>query len=171
MARQNNDDLLGIEGRVGQLTAYVRNGKKYWRVAHNRKTRRLSRKQLAIRERQSHNNALWRALKTTEHVYMEGGDNTTYSHFMSINMESPVPYFTKQQYHSGRALLLAQHDYQRRPATVHQLRAIYYRRSHTSCCQVIRRFYQIAKPPLTREATAGESCPYLNTSLSLRRFM
>lgn len=37
---------------------------------------------------------------------MEGGDNTTYSHFMSINMESPVPYFTKQQYHSGRALLL-----------------------------------------------------------------
>lgn len=106
MARQNNDDLLGIEGRVGQLTAYVRNGKKYWRVAHNRKTRRLSRKQLAIRERQSHNNALWRALKTTEHVYMEGGDNTTYSHFMSINMESPVPYFTKQQYHSGRALLL-----------------------------------------------------------------
>jgi len=25
---------------------------------------------------------------------------------MSINMESPVPYFTKQQYHSGRALLL-----------------------------------------------------------------
>ena len=91
---------------MGQLTAYVRNGKKYWRVAHNRKTRRLSRKQLAIRERQSHNNALWRALKNTEHVYMEGGDNTTYSHFMSINMESPVPYFTKQQYHSGRALLL-----------------------------------------------------------------
>lgn len=71
-----------------------------------RNTEYLSRKQLAIRERQSHNNALWRALKTTEHVYMEGGDNTTYSHFMSINMESPVPYFTKQQYHSGRALLL-----------------------------------------------------------------
>ena len=71
-----------------------------------RNTEYLSRKQLAIRERQSHNNALWRALKNTEHVYMEGGDNTTYSHFMSINMESPVPYFTKQQYHSGRALLL-----------------------------------------------------------------
>lgn len=106
MARQNNNDILGIEGRVGPLTAYVRNGKKYWRVAHNRKTRRLSRKQLAVRERQSHNNALWRALKATEHVYMEGGENTTYSHFMSINMESPIPYFTKQQYHSGLALLL-----------------------------------------------------------------
>lgn len=106
MARQNNNDILGIEGRVGPLTAYVRNGKKYWRVAHNRKTRRLSRKQLAVRERQSHNNALWRALKATEQVYMEGGENTTYSHFMSINMESPIPYFTKQQYHSGLALLL-----------------------------------------------------------------
>ena len=106
MARQSKDDILGIEGRVGPLTAYVRNGKKYWRVAHNRKTRRLSRKQLAVRERQSHNNALWRALKATEQVYMEGGENTTYSHFMSINMESPIPYFTKQQYHSGLALLL-----------------------------------------------------------------
>jgi hypothetical protein len=105
MARQNND-ILGIEGRIGSLTAYVRNGKKYWRVAHNRKNRRLSRKQLAIRERQSHNNALWRALKETEHVYIEGGENTTYNHFMSINMNSPVPYFTKDQYHSGLALLL-----------------------------------------------------------------
>ena len=37
---------------------------------------------------------------------MEGGDNTAYNHFMAINMESPVPYIPKQQYHSGNALLL-----------------------------------------------------------------
>ena len=105
MARQPND-ILGIEGRVGPMTAYTRNGKKYWRVAYNRKTRRLTRKQLAVRERQSHNNALWRALKATNHVYFEGGDNTMYNHFMAINMESPIPFFPKGKYHSGLALLL-----------------------------------------------------------------
>ena len=105
MARIEND-IMGIEGRVGGLTTYIRNGKKYVRVSTSHQPRRLSRKQLLVRERQSHNNALWRALKDSGHVFMEGGDNTAYNHFMAINMESPVPYIPKQQYHSGNALLL-----------------------------------------------------------------
>ena len=105
MARIEND-IMGIEGRVGGLTTYIRNGKKYVRVSTSHQPRRLSRKQLLVRERQSHNNALWRALKASGHVFMEGGDNTAYNHFMAINMESPVPYIPKQQYHSGNALLL-----------------------------------------------------------------
>ena len=100
------EDILGIEGRIGQMTAYTRNGKKYLRVAHTRQPRRLSRKQLMVRERQGHNNALWRALKATNQVYIEGGDNTTYNRFMSLNTASPVPYLGKLQYHSGNALLL-----------------------------------------------------------------
>ena len=88
------------------MTAYTRNGKKYLRVAHTRQPRRLSRKQLMVRERQGHNNALWRALKATNQVYIEGGDNTTYNRFMSLNTASPVPYLGKMQYHSGNALLL-----------------------------------------------------------------
>ena len=105
MARIEND-IMGIEGRVGGLTTYIRNGKKYVRVSTSHQPRRLSRQQLQVRERQSHNNALWRALKASGHVFMEGGENTTYNHFMAINMESPVPYIPKQQYHSGNALLL-----------------------------------------------------------------
>ena len=105
MARIEND-IMGIEGRVGGLTTYIRNGKDYVRVSTSHQPRRLSRKQLLVRERQSHNNALWRALKDSGHVFMEGGDNTAYNHFMAINMESPVPYIPKQQYHSGNALLL-----------------------------------------------------------------
>ena len=105
MARIEND-IMGIEGRVGGLTAYIRNGKKYVRISTSHQPRRLSRQQLLVRERQSHNNALWRALKASGHVFMEGGDNTAYNHFMAINMESPVPYIPKQQYHSGNALLL-----------------------------------------------------------------
>ena len=97
---------MGIEGRVGGLTTYIRNGKKYVRVSTSHQPRRLSRKQLLVRERQSHNNALWRALKASGHVFMEGGDNTAYNHFMAINMQSPVPYIPKQQFHSGNALLL-----------------------------------------------------------------
>jgi hypothetical protein len=100
------DDILGIQGRIGQMTAYTRNGKKYLRVAHTHQPRRLSRKQLMVRERQSHNNALWRALKETNQVYIESGDNTTYNRFMSLNTASPVPYLGKLQYHSGNALLL-----------------------------------------------------------------
>ena len=106
MARAKKD-LLGIEGRVGGLTKYTRNGKEYWRVSENRKNpHRPSLKQLAVRERQSHNNALWRALSATGQVYIERGSNTVYSHFMSLNTESPIPYLEKRHYHSWNALLL-----------------------------------------------------------------
>ena len=102
-----NEDILGIEGHIGKLTKYKRNGKWYWRVSKNsKKPHRLSRKQLAVRQRQSHNNALWRALSATKQVYIERGNNTVYSHFMSLNTESPIPYIPKNQYHSGNALLL-----------------------------------------------------------------
>ena len=32
-----NEDILGIEGHIGKLTKYKRNGKWYWRVSENRK--------------------------------------------------------------------------------------------------------------------------------------
>ncbi len=99
------DDLLGIEGRIGGMTAYVRNGKKYLRRSTSHQPRRLSPKQLALRERLGHNNALWRALSSTKQVFFEGAD-TAYNRFMSVNCESPIPYLLKRQYHSGNALLL-----------------------------------------------------------------
>lgn len=45
-------------------------------------------------------------MRAINQVYIEGGDNTTYSRFMSLNTASPVPYLGKLQYHSGNALLL-----------------------------------------------------------------
>lgn len=99
------DDMLGIEGKVGGLTFFWRNGKKYSRKTNSHQPRRLTRSQLAQREQQSHNNALWRALKDTGHVFFDG-DRTAYQSFMSLNRESPVPYLLKRQYHSGNALLL-----------------------------------------------------------------
>lgn len=99
------DDVLGIEGRIGGLTSFVRNGKKYTRKSTSHQPRRLTPKQLALREQIGHNNALWRALKSTNYVFFEGAD-TAYNRFMSINRESPIPYLEKRQYHSGNALLL-----------------------------------------------------------------
>lgn len=72
---------------------------------HIHQPRRLTRSQLAQRELQSHNNALWRALKDTGYVFFDG-DRTAYQSFMSLNRESPVPYLLKRQHHSGNALLL-----------------------------------------------------------------
>ena len=97
--------LENIEGQLNNLTFYKRNGQTFTRPAHIRQPYRLSRQQLLIRERQSHNNALWRALKDTGMLFFES-DKSTYNRFMSINMESPVPYLKKLQYHSGNALLL-----------------------------------------------------------------
>ncbi len=99
------DDFLGIEGQVGGLTTFVRHGKKYARKATSHQPRRLTRKQLALREQLGHNNALWRALSKTKHVFFEGAD-TPYNRFMSVNRESPVPYLLKRQYHGSNALLL-----------------------------------------------------------------
>lgn len=105
MAEIHDGPLKGLRGHIGDLTIIQRNGKTIARPRHIKQPRRLSRKQLLIRERQSHNNALWRAIKETGKVYFNG-DKTPYNHFMSINMYSPVPYLEKQQYHSNKALLL-----------------------------------------------------------------
>ena len=105
MARITKGLLTSLEGQLDGMTLYKRGENIFARPSHIRQPRRLSRKQLAIRERQSHNNALWRALKKTGMVYFDG-DKTPYNRFMSINMNSPIPYLAKQQYHSGNALLL-----------------------------------------------------------------
>ena len=98
--------LEDLHGRLDDnITICHRGDKTFTRPAHIRQPHRLSRKQLLIRERQSHNNALWRALKETGHVYFEA-NKPAYNHFMAINMQSPVPYIPKQQFHSGNALLL-----------------------------------------------------------------
>ena len=98
--------LENLHGRLDNNTTIChRNGKAFTRPAHIRQPHRLSREQLPIRERQSHNNALWRALKATKQVYFEG-ENTAYNCFMSVNRESPVPFLTKQHYYWNTALLL-----------------------------------------------------------------
>lgn len=98
--------LEDLHGRLNDnFTICHRGDTTFTRPAHIRQPHRLSRMQLLIRERQSHNNALWRALKATGHVYFMTR-KPAYNHFMAINMQSPVPYIPKQQYHSGNALLL-----------------------------------------------------------------
>lgn len=104
MARIENN-IWGIEGQLANITFYKRGEKTFLRPKHIRQPRRLSRKQLLLRERLGHNNALWRALKSTGRVFFEG-ENATYNRFMSANVYSPVPYLTRRQYHSGNALLL-----------------------------------------------------------------
>lgn len=97
--------LEDMEGRLGGFTVYVRDGKTFVRPTHIHQPRRLSREQLLIRERQSHNNVLWRALKRSGRVYFEN-DKAPYYRFMSVNTFSPVPYLRKQHYYSNNALLL-----------------------------------------------------------------
>lgn len=97
--------MENVEGHLEGLTVYKRDGKAYVRVSHIHQPRRLSRKQLMLRERQSHNNVVWRALKATRRVYFDG-DKAPYYRFMSVNTFSPVPYLEKGQFYSGSALLL-----------------------------------------------------------------
>lgn len=97
--------LENIEGHLGGLTVYKRNKKTFVRLSHIQQPRRLSRKQLLLRERQSHNNALWRALKATGRVFFDG-DKPAYNLFMSVNIHSPVAYLEKGRFFSSNALLL-----------------------------------------------------------------
>lgn len=90
------DNCISIRKRTNGSSTYP---------AHIEQPRRLSRRQLAMRERQSHNNVLWRALKETKQVYIEGGKDA-YHRFMALNTECPIPYIPKLQCHSGNALLL-----------------------------------------------------------------
>lgn len=95
-----------VRGHINGMTISERNGKVFMNPTLQNQPIRRSRKQLLIRERQSHNNALWRAVKETGKVLFFKGKNTLYNRFMSINMFSPVPYLEKGQYHSNKALLL-----------------------------------------------------------------
>ena len=106
MAIINDGPLKDFRGHIGEMTVFERDGKVLIKSAHQDQPRRLSRKQLLIRERQSHNNALWRAIKETGKIFFFKGKNTLYKRFMSINKYSPVPYLRQGQYHSNRALLL-----------------------------------------------------------------
>lgn len=98
--------LADLHGRVGKSISirHLPSGPSTY-PAHIEQPHRLSRKQLAVRQRQSHNNALWRALKESKHVFFEGSKSPCHR-FMSLNMECPIPYIPKDQYHSGNALLL-----------------------------------------------------------------
>lgn len=98
-------DGLGVEGRLFGTTTFVRNGKKYIRVAHSRQPKRLTPKQLVLREQLAHNNALWRALSQLEEVFFEGGTGPYYR-FMSVNNASPVPFLTKGSHGYEITLLL-----------------------------------------------------------------
>jgi len=72
---------------------------------HIDQPRRLSPKQLALREQLSHNNALWNALKASKYVFFDG-TKPAYNRFMSLNCESPIPYLEKPYCHKGSSLLL-----------------------------------------------------------------
>lgn len=69
MAVINDGPLKDFRGHKDGMTVFERNGKVLIKSAHQDQPRRLSRKQLLIRERQSHNNALWRAIKETGKVF------------------------------------------------------------------------------------------------------
>ena len=97
--------LENVRGHIAGMTVYERHGDTFIKPTKINQPQRLSRKQLLLRERQSHNNALWRAIKETGEVYFKG-EKAPYNRFMSINTNSPVPYLKKQQYHSNNALLL-----------------------------------------------------------------
>lgn len=97
--------LENIDGQLGTLSFHKRAGKTRVTPRHIHQPRRLSRSQLPIRERQSHNNSLWRALKRTGKLYFDG-DKAPYYRFMSLNMFSPIPYLKKQHNESGYTLLL-----------------------------------------------------------------
>lgn len=102
---QLQDGMLNIEGHLGDVTVYRRNGKLFVRPRHINQPRRLSRKQLVLRERLAHNNLLWRVLKKCRERHFEGGAGPYYR-FMSANRLSPTVYLTKLQVFDGYTLLL-----------------------------------------------------------------
>lgn len=104
MAEVTND-IFGLIGQLGGMTFYQKNGKTFTRPKHIHQPRSLSRSQLAQREKQSHNNKLWRVLGDAEELYFEGGTGPYYR-FMSVNRFSPTVYLTKQQLFCGFTLLL-----------------------------------------------------------------
>ena len=105
MAEVTGGILKYVEGHLADMTVYKRGGKTFMRPTHIHQPRRLSRKQLALREQIAHNNILWRRLKATHHTCFEGGVDA-YRRFMSINTLSPIVYLTKNQLSNNFSLLL-----------------------------------------------------------------
>lgn len=105
MAEITGGLLKNVEGHIADMTIYKRGGKTFMRPTHIRQPRRLSRKQLALRERIAHNNVLWRKFKEARHTHFEGGADA-YRRFMSVNKQSPTVYLTKSQLASNMSLLL-----------------------------------------------------------------
>lgn len=97
--------MKNVEGHLDDMTIYKRGGKTFVRPSHIHQPRRLSRKQLALREQIAHNNILWRRLKAVGHTYFEGGVDA-YRRFMSVNTLSPTVYLTKLQLACNMSLLL-----------------------------------------------------------------
>lgn len=105
MAEVTHGLLKNIEGHLDDMTIYKRGGKIFARPSKIHQPRRLSRKQLALREQITHNNILWRSLKATGYTYFEGGADP-YRRFMSVNRFSPTVYLTKRQARNNFTLLL-----------------------------------------------------------------
>lgn len=99
------NEVLEMQGRLGELTIYQRNGKLFVRPKHIRQPRRLSRKQLEMRERLAHNNRLWKTIRMGRERLFEGGAGPYYR-FMSVNRLSPTVYLTRDQLYEGYTLLL-----------------------------------------------------------------
>ena len=97
--------MKNVEGHLDGTTIYKRGEKTFMRPTHIHQPRRLSRKQLALREQIAHNNVLWRRLKATHHTYFEGRVDA-YRCFMSVNTLSPTVYLTKLQLARNMSLLL-----------------------------------------------------------------
>ena len=98
--------LENMKGKLdNSITLTKRKNGTFTYPAHIHQPRSLTRKKLAANEQQSHNNALWRALKNSKYVFFDG-EKPAYQRFMSLNRESPIPYLQKRHYHSSNALLL-----------------------------------------------------------------
>ena len=100
-------NMLNIVGRLKKagLSFYERGGKVIVRSAQSHQPRRMSRKQFALRQRMTHNNALWRALDKKKKTFFEGGSSPCHR-FRSINTDCPAVYLTKYMRLNNCSLLL-----------------------------------------------------------------
>lgn len=107
MAIANNP--LELSGRIGDLTYYQKNGKTIVRKAFNsnrgKKRKKVTVKQLGMRQRLMHINTIWRTLLETGHVYMEGGSSECHR-FRSINKYVPIIFLPARKFVQSVSLLL-----------------------------------------------------------------
>lgn len=98
-----------LSGRIGDLTFYQKNGKTIVRPAFNsnrgKKRKKVTVKQLGMRQRLMHINIVWRKLQETGHVYLEGGSSECHR-FRSINKYVPIVFLPARKYVQHASLLL-----------------------------------------------------------------